>query len=159
MVHALRTSSTHLSALALCLSVGLLGACGKSEPPRDAAAPAGAPAAPAPQPAFRVTRIELGTAVGADKKVTAPAVSFKPRDTIYATVVSEGVAPSVALKARWTFEGGQLVNEATQTISPTGPAATEFHIAKPDGWPAGKYKIEVAANGQPAGTMDFTVVE
>jgi len=29
------------------------------------------------------------------------------------------------------------VNEETRDIAPNGPAATEFHIAKPSGWPAG----------------------
>jgi len=106
-----------------------------------------------------VTRIDLGNAIGTDKKVTAPAVTFKPNDTIYASVLSEGTAPAVALAVRWTFEDGQLVNEATQKIAPTGPAVTEFHIVKPDGWPAGKYQVAVAANGQSAGTVQFTVVD
>jgi hypothetical protein len=74
-------------------------------------------------------------------------------------VSSEGAASNVALSARWTFEDGQVVNEATQNIAPTGPAVTEFHISKPDGWPAGKYKLEVAANGKLSGAQEFTVVE
>jgi hypothetical protein len=106
-----------------------------------------------------VTRVDLGNAIGADKKVVAPSISFKPNDTIYAAIVTEGSAPSVALGVRWTFEDGQLVSESTQSIAPTGPAVTEFHIAKPDGWPAGKYKVEVSANGQPAAAVQFAVVE
>jgi hypothetical protein len=154
MAHTSRIRSLHVLAITLCLTLSALG-CNKSEPPREAAPPAGAP--PAAPAAFRVSRIDLGTAVGPDKKITAPAVAFKPNDTIYASVVTEGAGANVAIKARWTYEDGQLVNESTQMISPTGPAATEFHIAKPDGWPAGRYKLEVAANGQPAGTKDFAV--
>lgn len=153
MAYTSRIRSLHVSAIALCLTLTVLG-CNKSEPPATAPPAAAPPAAPAP---FRVSRIDLGTAVGPDKKITAPAVAFKPNDTIYASVVTEGAGANVAIKARWTYEDGQLVNESTQMISPTGPAATEFHIAKPDGWPAGKYKLEVAANGQPAGTKDFAV--
>ena len=67
--------------------------------------------------------------------------------------------PTFSLSARWTFEDGQLVNEATQNIAPAGPAVTEFHISKPDGWPAGKYKLEVSANGKPAGAAQFTVTD
>lgn len=141
------------SALALCLLLSLLLGCRKSEEPQ-AAAPAGAPAAP-----FRVTSIDLGKAVGSDKKVSAPATAFKPGDTIYASIVSDGASPSVKLAVRWTYEDGQTVNESAQTIAPTGPAATEFHIAKPDGWPAGKYKVEVAANDAPAGSREFTVTQ
>jgi hypothetical protein len=143
------------SAVALGLSLGFAGACRKSE---EAPKPAPQVAAPAPA-AFKVVRIDLGNAVGADKRVAAPSLTFKPNDTIYASVLTEGAAPSVALAARWTFGDGQLVNESTQTIAPTGPAATEFHIAKPDGWPAGSYKFELAANGEAAGALQFTVVE
>jgi hypothetical protein len=150
--------------LATCLTLGVLDACQKKEeapkpPPPQAAPAAPQAAAPAPQPAFRVTRVDLGNAIGADKKVAAPSLNFKPSDTIYASVLSEGVAPNAALAARWTFEDGQLVSESTQSIAPNGPAVTEFHITKPDGWPAGKYKVEVSANGVPAQTLQFTVTD
>ena len=148
------------STLALCCAVALLSACQKAEEPK-AAAPAPQAAAPAPQaPApFQVARIDLGNAIGADKKVAAPSTSFKPGDTIYASVVTVGATPSVTIRARWTYQDGQLVSESSQSIAPTGPAATEFHIAKPDGWPAGKYTLEVAANGTPVGTREFTVAD
>jgi hypothetical protein len=141
-----------------CLAVVFLAACGKTEEapkPAPQSAPQ-APAAPAPA-AFRIERIDLGNGIGADKKVSAPTTTFKPGDTIYASIVTDGAAPSVALAARWTFEDGQLVDESSQSIAPTGPAVTEFHIAKADGWPAGKYKVEVSANGKPAGAREFTV--
>jgi hypothetical protein len=141
---------------AACLTLGVLAACQK---PDEAPKPAPQAAAPPAQPAFHVTHVDLGNAVGADKKVAAPSLTFKPNDTIYASILSEGVTPSAAVAVRWTFEDGQLVSEATQNIAPTGPAVTEFHIAKPDGWPAGKYRVEVSANGAPAGTLQFTVTD
>jgi len=49
------------------------------------------------------------------------------------------------------------VKEGTETIAPTGPAVTEFHISKPSGWPAGKYKVEIAVDGAPAGSKEFEV--
>jgi hypothetical protein len=136
-------------------------ACGRDEAP--APPPATAPPAAAPPPVssvpapFRVASIDLGTSVGADKRVAAPTSSFSPTDTIYASVASEGSAASVTLSARWTYEDGQLVHEATETLAPSGPAVTEFHIEKPSGWPAGKYKVEIASNGQPAGSKEFEV--
>jgi hypothetical protein len=144
------------SALALCFVVSLLFGCRKSEQTSSAPAP-NAPAAPAA--AFQVKQIDLGTAVDANKKVTAPTATFKPADTIYVSILSEGAAPSITLATRWTYQDGQLVNEDKQTIAPSGPVATEFHISKPDGWPAGKYKVEVAANGKPAGAREFTVAD
>ena len=69
----------------------------------------------------------------------------------------EVAAPSASLKARWTFQDGQVIEETEQVISPTGDAATEFHISKPDGWPAGKYRLEILMNGEPIQTKEFEV--
>ena len=151
----------------LCL-VFIFAACGKSEPPpapRATAPPAAPmtppPAAPTTPPpaaaAVTVSAVELGNQIGADKRVTQQMTSFAPKDTIYATVVTNGSAPSATLTAKWTYQDGQVVDESTQTIAPTGPAATEFHIAKPDGWPAGTYKVEVSLNGRSTGTKEFEV--
>jgi hypothetical protein len=146
-------------SLALCCLL-LAAACGRSEETRTGATTAPTPppppvaAAPAP---FRVSTIEVGSAIGADKRVSAPSSSFAATDTIYASVASEGTSPGVTLTARWTYEDGQIVNESTETIAPSGPAVTEFHIEKPSGWPAGKYRVEIAANGAPAGAREFEV--
>lgn len=153
----LRLFRTSLVSLAAVATFTLIG-CKKAEEPAKAPPPAPQAAAPQAQP-FKVTRVDLGNAIGPDKKVTSPSTSFKPGDTIYASILSEGTSPSTTLAVRWTFEDGQLVNEASQSIAPAGPAATEFHIAKPDGWPAGKYKLAVMADGKPAGGAEFVVAD
>jgi hypothetical protein len=64
------------------------------------------------------------------------------------------------LTARWTYEaGGQVtrVNEETQKVPPGGPAVTEFHIRKPDGWPAGDYQVVVLVNDEVSVTKKFSV--
>jgi hypothetical protein len=144
----------------VCVAVPIaFSACKRAEtppPPPPAAAPAPAPA-PAQAP-FRVSNVQVGNAIDADKRVTAPSATFAPGDTIYASVATVGVAPSVTLVARWTYgDEGQLVNEESQTIAPTGPTNSEFHIAKPDGWPAGKYKVEISADGNPVASQGFEV--
>jgi len=121
------------------------------------APPPGAPIPPPVAPAVTVTAVELGKQIGADKRVTQQISSFAPTDTIYVSVVTNGTSPSAALTAKWTYQDGQVVNESTQTIAPTGPAATEFHIAKPNGWPAGTYKVEVSLNGRSTATKEFAV--
>jgi hypothetical protein len=141
-------------AAALGLAEIGIPACKKKEappPPAEAAAPA-----PAPQ-AFAVLAIDVGKGIGADKRVTAPATTFGRRDTIYASVATEGAAPSKAISAKWTYQDGQVVKEQAETIAPTGPAATEFHISKPKPWPVGKYKVEIVVDGAPAGAKDFEV--
>jgi hypothetical protein len=131
-------------------------ACGRSDAP---APPAATPpvSAPAPvAPAARVGAIELGSSLGADGRVAAPAQVFAPTDTIYVSVLTEGTAPGAELSARWTYEGDQLVSEGRETLA-ASRSTTEFHIAKPDGWPAGRYRVAIALDGQPAGTRDFEV--
>ncbi|MCK9538958.1 hypothetical protein [Dokdonella sp.] len=152
-------------AFALAAAVALT-ACGKKEEPAPApeapaqTAPAPAPVAPAPAPEpVTVTSVELGSAVGPDQKITTPATTFKPDDTIYAAVSTTGTSDHAVLQARWTYEDGQTVNESTQTIAPQGPAVTSFHISKPDGWPEGHYKVEILLDEQPAMSKDFSVAK
>jgi predicted small lipoprotein YifL len=152
----------------VALATGLAG-CGREEPAApDATIPdetpaAGAPAAPAPAEsaaAVSVTDISVGNAIGSDKRVTAGSQTLAPNDTIYVSVDTSG-SGSATLKATWTYlgEGGEttVVNEETQTIDPIGPATTEFHISKPDGFPPGEYQVEVFVNDVPAGSRRFTV--
>ena len=49
------------------------------------------------------------------------------------------------------------MDESTRAIAPNGRERTEFHIFKPNGWPAGKYKVEVFLNDQSAGLKTFDV--
>jgi hypothetical protein len=112
-----------------------------------------------PDQAVRVTDVDLGRSIGTDKRVNDndEADEFRPSDTIYVSVDTEGTASGATLTARWTFEDGQPVDETSQTISPTGPTVSEFHIAKPDGFPVGKYRVEILLNGQSVETKDFEV--
>ena len=105
----------------------------------------------------RVSHIDMGRSLTAAKTINDNTASFKPNDTIYASIATEGTAATATLKVRWTYQDGQVVDESTQTITPTGDARTEFHISKPDGWPTGKYKLDVILNGSSAATRDFEV--
>ncbi len=49
------------------------------------------------------------------------------------------------------------MDESTRTIAPNGRAVTEFHIAKPDGWPLGNYQVEVFLDGKSVETKKFEV--
>jgi hypothetical protein len=141
-------------ALSFALTAITLAGCKKETPPQNETAAA----APAPAPAaFSITVIELGKQVGSDKRVSSPTTTFGPKDTIHASVATEGAAPQKIIAARWTYQDGQVVKEAAETIAPTGPAATEFHISKPKGWPLGKYKVEISVDGTPSGSKDFEV--
>jgi len=142
--------------LALILAaVPLLGtACKKEAPP-----PPPAEATPPPPPAQpAVTKIELGSSVGADKRVLAPRTSFGVKDSIIASVYTENTAPGAMLTAKWTFQTGQTVDSTSQAIA-ASPGITEFHIVKKSAWPVGRYKVEISLNGTPAGSQEFDVAK
>lgn len=144
---------------AFVASTFALAACKKeapAPPPEPTAAPVPT-AAPTPAPAVTITDVSLGTAVGADKKVQAPTDTFKPKDTIFAAVSTDGSAASSVIAVKWTFGEGQVVKEDSKTITPTGPATTEFSIQKPSGWPKGSYKVETTVDGKPGPSKTFTV--
>jgi hypothetical protein len=109
----------------------------------------------APAPAgVTVTTIDLGNAVGADNRVTTPATSFAGTDTIHASVATDGAGGD--LTARWTFQDGQVVDTQDKTI-PAGAQVTDFSITKPDGWPAGHYRLEVLNGGMVVQTREFDI--
>ena len=139
------------SLLALTLAAVLSAACTRSSENPGATGTSGTGVG------VRVFQIDMGRSLTADKTINDNTDSFKPNDTIYASIVTEGTAATAMLKARWTYQDGQVVNESTQTIAPTGDARTEFHISKPNGWPTGPYKLEVFLNGSSAATRDFEV--
>ncbi len=147
---------TVAAAFAITVLAAVTAGCGKTEAPKPP--PAAAPA-PAPAPvAVSVKSIDLGNAIGADKKVTQSMQAFGPKDTIYASVATEGgTGAKVTLTALWTYGDGQKVMESVQEMTPAGPGVTEFHIEKASGWPAGKYTVTLMLDGKPAGSKTFEV--
>ncbi|MBA3657150.1 MAG: hypothetical protein H0W69_07350 [Gemmatimonadaceae bacterium] len=138
---------------ALLVSV-TLGACGKKDEPAVNDIPVPAPAAPV---ALRVADIQTGKAIGADKRVTNGSDEFGMRDTIYVAVTTEGSSAASKLTAKWTYNDAQVVNESSESISPTGTTVTEFHITKASAWPKGKYKVDVSLDGAAAGSKEFEI--
>lgn len=131
-----------------------VGACKKDNPPADTNIPVPAPVA---RIALSVSDIQTGKSIGTDKAVADQADEFGVRDTIYVAVKTEGTSDNAKLTAKWTYNGAQVVSESSETISPSGPAVTEFHITKPSAWPKGKYKVDISLNGTPAGSKEFEV--
>ena len=136
-------------ALPLCVAIVLISAGCRGNSRADTTGTSGA--------AVRVTDVTLGRAIGADKTITDKADDFKPSDTIYASIATDGTAASTSLRAVWTYQDGQVVNDSSRTIAPNNRERTEFHIAKPDGWPVGNYQVEVFVDGRSVETKKFEV--
>ena len=115
-----------------------------------------APATTAPAAGVTVSNVELGNAIGGDNRVATAMTTFAPRDTIYATVTVDGAAGG-QLGTRWTYQDGQEVHVETKALTAGAATTHEFHISKPDGWPVGRYRVEVQVNGNAVQTRDFEV--
>ena len=152
------TRSTRIQILAIALAVGA-AACAKKDDTTDNVA-GGAidttPTATTPA-AFKVSDVELGKSLNTDKTIKDNTDDFGVRDTIFASVKTEGSATGATLTARWTFQDNQVVEEQTQTINATGDAITEFHIMKATAWPKGNYKLSILLNGTEVETEDFEI--
>lgn len=144
---ARRATARSKSLILLWLVVAVSSGCArqKAEPPA------------AERSEIRVIDVSLGRALGTDDTISEKTDSFRPADDIYASVVTEGAAASATIEAKWTYQDGQIVSRASEAIAPTGRTITEFHISKPDGWPVGKYKLEVSLNGALAQAKEFEV--
>ena len=147
---------TTLAAVATLGLITGLGGCKKKEtttapPPSTETTPQ------APTAGVRVTEVQLGTALGPDKRVQTPSDSFASKDTtIFASVATEGTSPA-EITARWSFQDGQVVNETKRSITPSAKDVTEFSIQKPSGWPAGEYTLAILVDGKPVESKKFRV--
>lgn len=147
--------------LAAAVGAAALAGCRKEEPapavpPPTAAEPAAPAAAPMPAPAPASTAsISLGNAIGADNRIAAPQTTFASGDTIHASVETDG--PARRLDARWThLDSDQVVAEEQKDVA-AGAQVTDFHISKPDGWPPGRYQVEITQDGNVISSSEFEV--
>ncbi|HEX6053825.1 MAG TPA: hypothetical protein VFZ21_31360 [Gemmatimonadaceae bacterium] len=157
-MHVTPLARSRRAAMVAALMLGTLAACGRGDNQNEATGDV-TPGAAAPAPAtptISVAEIDLGRAVS-NARITDRTDEFRATDTIYTSVRTTGASPSSTVMARWTFEDGQVVQESSQAIAPTGEAFTEFHISKPGGLPAGKYKVEVFLDSKSVGTKEFSV--
>lgn len=96
-----------------------------------------------------VTNIQTGRGLNSDNSVGALTTTFKPNDTIYVSVLTDG-SGSATIGAKFS-RLGRVVAEPEKRVSYRGAAATEFHLDYPGGSPVGDYEIEVFFNGEPVG--------
>ncbi|MDO5610500.1 MAG: hypothetical protein Q4G62_06990 [Pseudomonadota bacterium] len=146
-------------ATALVATVGITG-CKKKEEPVVAPAVATTPqAASTPAPAtatVSVISVDLGSAVGGDNRLTAPTTTFKPTDPIIASVNTSGAAAGNSLQANWTYQDGTQVHSESRAME-GADSIYAFTISNPQGWPVGKYRVEVSLDGGTPQMREFEV--
>jgi hypothetical protein len=112
-------------------------------------------AAACTQQPLQFNTIQLGRGLNPDKTVSGFTTRFKPTDTIYAAVLTNG-AGSGKVKARWLY-AGRVVSEPEQNVNYQGPASTEFHLQNTTGFPPGEYTVELFLDGKSVGSRPFRV--
>jgi hypothetical protein len=132
-------------------------ACKKAEPP-PTPPPATLPPPTTAPPVLAISTVTLGSAIGADKRVTTPTETFTTKDTVYATVETTGTG-NAKVRALWTFVRGEKtakVDETTIEVVTTAPTVNEFHVSKPSGWPKGDYRVEIFLGDAPTAAVTKT---
>jgi hypothetical protein len=104
---------------------------------------------------LKVTTVQTGRGLNSDNSIGALTTTFKPNDTIYVAVLTDG-SGSATIGAKFS-RLGRVVAEPEKKVSYRGAAATEFHLDYPGGAPTGEYDIEVFFNGQSAGMRKVRV--
>ena len=132
----LASRRTFIVATALAVAGLVTAACGPSGP-------------------LRVTTIQTGRSLNSDKSVGNHTTRFKPDDTMFVSVLTDGPG-SGTIGVRWLFSG-RLVSEESKEVSYRDHAATEFHIQNSSGFPPGDYAVEVLVDGKPFATRTLRV--
>lgn len=99
--------------------------------------------------------IQVGKSLNSDNSVGTLTTTFKPNDTIYAAVLTDGSGRGT-IGAKFTY-GGRVIAEPEKRVSMKGSGATEFHIEYSGGFPPGDYDIELFLNGESVGTRRVRV--
>ena len=58
---------------------------------------------------------------------------------------------NAAIDAKLTYQDGQVAGQQTATVVAEDAGTTNVTFSNANAWPAGKYKVDVTVNGQPAG--------
>lgn len=141
--------------VALAGTVALAGCKKKEEavaPAPVVTEPTPAPVAmePAPMP-VSATGVTVGNMAAADKSVAAVS-TFTPTDKIIVSVKTDAAtAANAAIDAKLTYQDGQVAGQQTANVKAEDAGTTNVEFTKATPWPAGKYKVDVTVNGQPAG--------
>jgi hypothetical protein len=105
----------------------------------------------------KMTDIDLGRSLDDDNGIKDKTRSFKPTDTIYASIDTKGASAGTPVNAVFKFQDGQIVHQDSITIAPDGKAKTEFHIQKADGFPVGDYSVEIRVGTNEPKSQNFKV--
>jgi hypothetical protein len=104
---------------------------------------------------LQVSSVQLGRSINPDGSVNAHTAGFKPSDTIYLSVITDGQG-SGTIGVKWSY-GSRQLSEESKTVSYNDHAATSFKIQSGDGFFPGQYRADVLIDGKAFATREFRV--
>ena len=99
-----------------------------------------------PSEPLNVVGIQTGKSLNTDHSIGTHAATFRPNDTMYVSVLSNGRGKGT-ITVKWTL-GGQVLQTLTKKVSYNDQAATDFRFQAADGFPVGDYSIDVIVDGK-----------
>ena len=99
-----------------------------------------------PSEPLKIVTIQTGKSLNTDHSVGAHTMSFRPKDTMYVSVLTEGRGAGT-ITVKWRF-GGQVIKDVTKKVAYNDQAATDFRFQAADEFPIGDYTIDVIVDGK-----------
>ena len=101
--------------------------------------------------------VDIGRSLEADKSIKDATSSFKPQDTVYASLKVSGSANSGLVRALWTDPQGKVVQDNTRIVTPSRSDTVTFEATPPNGWSGGRYRLDLYLDDRLAATRNFSV--
>lgn len=101
--------------------------------------------------------VQIGRSINDDKSIKDRTTTFQPHETVYASIRVSGSANSGLVRALWTNERGEKVQDDTRIITPSNNDRIALQVAPPQGWAPGRYKLDVYLDDKLAESETFSV--
>lgn len=159
----------------LLLATLALAACGSNEPSETSVTgpAAGSDLAPpattgdaatveqsptvTPLGSYRPLELQLGSELDAEGRVREARDTFATSDRVHLSVLGSAGDLPVRVKARWLDPEGRLLGESGQLLEPGPASVLTFTLTQPQGWPPGRYRVELSLNDLEVDRREFDV--
>ena len=101
--------------------------------------------------------VEIGRALNSDRTIKDRATSFKSHETVYASIRVSGTANSGVVRALWTNARGEKIQDDTRLVTPSNNDVVVVQVAPPQGWAAGRYRLDVYLDDKLADSETFSI--
>jgi len=108
-----------------------------------------------PSEPLKIVAIQTGKSLNTDHSVAIHTGSFRPKDTMYVSVLTVGRGAGT-VTVKWSF-GGRVLHQVTKKLSYNDQAATDFRFQVADEFPLGDYTVEVIVDGKTTETRRVKV--